>query len=308
MLPGMELRHLRYFVAVAEEQNVTRAALKLHVSQPALSRQVRDLEDELGFTLLERGANSMRLTEGGRAFLVEAKAVLQRAEAAVKTARAIATGNSGELHIGYAPSLTARILPPALRRFQADKPGVRVIWHDNSTEEMLSGLRENRIHLAFLVQPMPTTMKGLHFETITLDPVRIAVAPNHPFAQKRTVTSAEVLRHPLITYSRKEYPEYHELLKRLFGARGVKLRITEEHDSVTSLISAVEAGNGVAVAPDSISCISGPRLKLVPFSSPVEALSVGAAWLALSTAAKHFLNCAKVASKDSTKTQEGVAK
>src|SRR5689334_15351402 len=71
MLPGMELRHLRYFVAVAEEQNVTRAALKLHVSQPALSRQVRDLEDELGFSLLERGANSMRLTEGGRAFLVE---------------------------------------------------------------------------------------------------------------------------------------------------------------------------------------------------------------------------------------------
>src|SRR5437016_75278 len=113
----MELRHLRYFVAVAEEENVSRAALKLHVSQPALSRQVRDLEEELGFELLERSAKSVRLTNGGRAFLDEARAVLQRAEAAVKKARAVADGEDGELHIGYAPSLTARILPPTLRRF-----------------------------------------------------------------------------------------------------------------------------------------------------------------------------------------------
>ena len=115
----MELRHLRYFIGVAEEENVSRAALKLHVSQPALSRQIRDLEDELGFQLLERSAKSVRLTEAGRVFLVEARAVLQRAEDAVKTARAIATGG-GELHVGYAPSLTARILPATLRAFQSE--------------------------------------------------------------------------------------------------------------------------------------------------------------------------------------------
>src|SRR5438132_293917 len=99
----MELRHLRYFIGVAEEENVSRAALKLHVSQPALSRQIRDLEEELGFLLLERTARSVRLTEAARAFLIEA-----RAEDAVKAARAIATGQRGELHVGYAPSLTAR--------------------------------------------------------------------------------------------------------------------------------------------------------------------------------------------------------
>src|SRR5206468_11636846 len=104
----MELRHLRYFIGVAEEENVSRAALKLHVSQPALSRQIRDLEEELGFLLLERSARSVRLTEAGRAFLIEARAVLQRAEDAVKAARAIATGQRGELHVGYAPSVTAR--------------------------------------------------------------------------------------------------------------------------------------------------------------------------------------------------------
>src|SRR5580765_6903149 len=122
----MELRHLRYFIEVAEEENVSRAALKLHVSQPALSRQVRDLEEELGFPLLERSAKSVRLTEAGRMFLSEARAVLQRADEAVKAARTIAGGGSGELHVGYAPSLTARILPATLRAFQAEAPTVRV--------------------------------------------------------------------------------------------------------------------------------------------------------------------------------------
>src|SRR5205814_7464147 len=122
----MELRHLRYFVAVAEEENVSRAALKLHISQPGLSRQIRDLEGELGFMLLERKAKSVSLTEAGKAFLIEARAVLERTEDAVKAARAIATGGGGELHVGYAPSLTARILPPTLRAFQAELPNVRV--------------------------------------------------------------------------------------------------------------------------------------------------------------------------------------
>src|SRR5215468_8991773 len=101
----MELRHLRYFVAAAEAQNVSRAAARLHVSQPALSRQIRDLEEELGFPLFERSAKSVRLTEAGKTFLSEARAVLQRADEAVANARAVATDRP-ELHVGYAPSPT----------------------------------------------------------------------------------------------------------------------------------------------------------------------------------------------------------
>ena len=288
----VELRHLKYFIAVAEEENVTRAALRLHVSQPALSRQVRDLEDELGFPLLERGANSMRLTAGGRAFLAEARAVIERADAAVKTARAIATGESGELHIGYAPSLTARILPPVLREFQSQKPAVRVIWHDLSTQEMLNGLRENRLHLAFMVQPLRRMMTGLHFKQLVIDPVRLAVSPRHALAKLRSVAPTQAAQQPLITFSQKDYPEYHELLKKIFKGDKQDLRIAEEHDSVTSLISAVEAGNGVALAPESITCISGPRLSLIPFSTTVEPLKVGAAWKSLSAAAKFFVSLA----------------
>ena len=291
----MELRHLRYFIGVAEEENVSRAALKLHVSQPALSRQIRDLEDELGFLLLERSAKSVRLTAAGRAFVTEARAVLQRAEDAVKAARAIATGGSGELHVGYAPSLTARILPQTLRAFQAELPNVRVRLHDLSTEEMLAGLREGKLQMAFVVRLTPALLRGLRFEELARDPMCLAVAPKHPLAKRGTVTLAEVAREPLITYSRKDYPDAHENLAAMFAAIKSKPRIAEEHDSVSSLIAAVEAGNGVAIAPQSLTCTAGPRLKLIPLSPAPEPLAVGAAWSkgGLSAVAEQFLKCAK---------------
>jgi DNA-binding transcriptional LysR family regulator len=290
----MELRHLRYFIGAAEEENVSRAALKLHVSQPALSRQIRDLEDELGFLLLERGAKSVRLTEAGRAFLIEARAVLQRADDAVKTARSIATGG-GDLHVGYAPSLTARMLPSALRAFQAESPNVRVKLHDLSTEEMLAGLRTGSLHVAFVARPIASALRGLQFQELIRDRICIAVSPKHLFARKRSVTLAEVAREPIIAYSRKEYPEAHEMLTSLFAPTGTKLRIVGEHDSVSSLIAAVEAGTGVAIVPQTLTCTSGPRLKIVPITPVPPPLIVGAAWLkgGLSASGERFLHYAK---------------
>src|SRR6476646_4108477 len=122
----MELRHLRYFIAVAKEENVSRAALKLHLSQPALSRQIRDLEEEIGFKLFERSAKSLRLTDAGRVFIKEAQDVIQRATDGVAGARAIAAGERGEIHVGYASSVSARIFPQSLRTFQAVSSGLRV--------------------------------------------------------------------------------------------------------------------------------------------------------------------------------------
>jgi LysR family transcriptional regulator, benzoate and cis,cis-muconate-responsive activator of ben and cat genes len=293
----MELRHLRYFIAVGEEENVSRAALKLHVSQPGLSRQIRDLEDELGFLLLTRDAKSVRLTEAGRAFLSDARAALQRVEDAVKTARAVATGSRGELHVGYAPSLTARFLPRTLRAFQARSPGVRVKLHDLSTEEMLGGLREGALQMAFVVRLTPSLLRGLRFEELARDPMCLAVSPKHPLAGRRTVKLAEAAREPLITYSRQDYPDAHENLVAMFAALKSKPRIAEEHDSVSSLIAAVEAGNGVAIAPQSLSCTAGPRLRLIPFSPALAPLVVGAAWIknGLTPVAEQFLICAREA-------------
>ena len=293
----MELRHLRYFIAVADEENVTRAALKLHVSQPGLSRQIRDLEQELGFPLLERNAKSVRLTDAGKTFHAEARAALQRVEDGVKAARAVATGGQGELHVGFAPSLTVRMLPATLRGFQAGSPNVRVLLHDLSTEAMLAGLRDGTLQIALLVRPTPAMLRGLRFEELLRDTLCLAVAPRHRLARRRTVPLADVMREPLIAYSRKEYPEYHEALAELFaGIRG-KPQIAEEHDGITSLGTAVEAGCGVALVPESVTCLMGPRLKLLPISPAPKPLIIGAAWSegGLSAAGERFLQAAKAA-------------
>ena len=146
----MELRHLRYFVAVAELQNITRAAARLHVSQPPLSRQIRDLEDELGVNLFEHSAKALRLTEAGRVFLPEARAALQRVGDAVQTAKIVGTGQRGEIHVGYAPSLAVELLPRALKYFHESSPGVRVRLHDLSTQEMLLALGDGKLQVALL--------------------------------------------------------------------------------------------------------------------------------------------------------------
>jgi len=172
----------------------SRAALKLHVSQPALSRQIRDLEDELGFPLLERSAKSVSLTEAGRVFATQARAVLDRAKEAVKSARAVARGEGGELHLGYAPSPTAELLSRTLHAFQNVVPGVSVVLHDNSTEENLRGLRDRTLHVALVVQPCDESMAGLNFEPLQSFPICVAVAPSHPLARVTTVSLERLLK------------------------------------------------------------------------------------------------------------------
>src|SRR5882724_6440382 len=133
----MELRHLRYFVTVAELLNFTKAATRLRVAQPALSRQIHDLEDELGAQLLERRPRAVKLTEAGATFLPEAKAILQRVEQATRAVQAVIRDERGQIHVGYAPSPTVELLPCSLHTFQNLAPGVRVNLHDLSSEEML---------------------------------------------------------------------------------------------------------------------------------------------------------------------------
>lgn len=273
----MELRHLRYFIAAAEEENVSRAALKLHVSQPGISRQIKDLEDEIGFQLFERSAKSLKLTEAGKVFLAEAKSILQRADNAVKNARAVAENAGGELHVGYAPSLTVKILPQALRAFQTQFPKVRVSLHDLSTEEMLSKLREGKLHLALTVQPQKKLLRDLNFKLLANYSMCIAVAPKHPFAKLKSVTLAQLAGEPLIGYRRADYPDYHEHLEALAdGHPG--LHVAEEHDGITSIIAAVESGRGFALVPDLFECMVGPRLKIIPLNPKGENISVGAIW------------------------------
>lgn len=274
----MELRHLRYFVVVAEEQNITRAAARLHVSQPPLSRQIRDLEQELGVALFERSAQAVRLTDAGSAFLGEARAVLFRVDQAIDHVRAIATQCGGQLRVGYAPSPTVELLPPALRAFSKALPKVKVVLHDMTGGEMIDGLNNGSLDIALIVKPSEKAARGLNVEVLRQYRSGIAIPPGHRFTGKNSVTIKEVLAEPLVVYSAKDYPDYHEMLESLLGKALRSLRIVEECDGAMSLITAVESGRGVAIASESLCCVAGHRIGFVPLSPAPAPMSVCMAW------------------------------
>jgi DNA-binding transcriptional LysR family regulator len=294
----VELRHLRYFVAAAETENVSRAALKLHVSQPALSRQIRDLEDEIGFALFERTAKSVSLTNAGRIFLDDARALLKQAQEAVKKAHDVAHAGETELRVGYSPTPTARMLPEILRIYQRAMPNVHVKLHDWANEENVAGLRDGRLQLAFLVRPPKAgALRDLRFEELVSEHVRLAVSPTHPLARRRAVSIDDAAREPIVALTREEYLDYHAFLSLIFASANNKPRIVEEHDSMPSVISAIEAGTGVAPAVEAFGYTFGNRIKLLRLTPEPKPISIGIAAPKgrLSPATEKFWQCAKEA-------------
>jgi DNA-binding transcriptional LysR family regulator len=295
----VELRHLRYFVAVAETQNVLRAATqKLHVSQPAVSRQIRDLEDELGVLLFERTGKAVKLTDAGRLFLKEARAVLDRTDAAVASVRAFAQGGEKELHVGYSPLPGAQVVPAALRAFQQAMPNVRVKLHDWSNEEIVAGVRDGRLQLAFCVPPLRRgAFRDLRFEELIRERVRVAVPPNHRLAQRPSVSLADAAQEPFIGLTRENAPHYYAYLAAVFAPVKNKPRVIEEHDSMLGVISAIEAGAGVGLAVASIGYSFGNRVKLLRLTPEPKPISFGIAGRKgrLSPATEKFWQCAKEA-------------
>lgn len=295
----MELRHLRYFTTVAELLNFTRAAKQLRVAQPALSRQIRDLEDELGAPLLERSPRAVKLTAAGIVFLPEARAILQHAETAMQAVRAVARGERGQIQVGYAPSPTVELLPCALHTFQNLAPDVRVTLHDLSSEEMLAGLHDGKLDLCLMVKPSVKALRGLKFDLLREYPTCVAMSPVHPFTKLKHVALKQLAGEPMLAYSRADYPEYHAMLEEVFRLIRSRPRVVEEHDSASGLITAVEIGRGVALVPACFALFTGGRIKLRPLLPAPAALPVGAAYVAgkISAAAKQFLTAAGGAGK-----------
>jgi len=273
----MELRHLRYFLAVAEALNFTKAAALLRIAQPALSRRVQDLEDEIGVDLLKRSPRGVVLTAEGKLFLDKTRHILKLADESVEQVRALARGEEGELHMGYAPAPTVEILPPALAAFQKAFPRVRVLLHDFSEQELIDGLRNGRLELALMPRGAGPQSIGLEFETLRSYPICVAVAPTHRFARLKTITLEMVATEAMIGFNRKDYPEYYVGLDRIFEPLGIKPRIVVECDSSSSLITEIETGRGVAIASPVLRHASGKRLLYRPLTGTTEVLSVGIA-------------------------------
>ncbi len=289
----MELRHLRYFLTVAEKLSFTKAAAELRVAQPALSRQVRDLEEEIGVQLLNRSPNGVTLTQEGRFYLDEVRELLRLSTEAVERVQAFSRGQRGELHIGYAPTPTVEILPRALDAFQSEFPNVHVQLHDASRRELVDGLKSGVFEIALMPE---VTAPGIVFEAVCSYPFAVAFPPGHSFSRLKKVPFEKLATQPLVGFSRIEYPDYYAFLKAIFQSSGFEANLVSECDSASTLIAAVESGRGVAVTVPILRFVSGKRLAYRPIEGITKKVSVGVARLTsgkLTKAAESFFRLCK---------------
>ena len=271
----MELRHLRYFLAVGEALSFTKAAAQLQVAQSALSRQVQDLEDEIGVDLMRRSPRGLTLTAEGKLFLEEVRGLLKRADESVEKVRALARGEYGELHIGYVQVPTVEILPPALAAFQKAGPNVKVVLHDLSSDELIAGLHNASLELAVMVQPTGEQTAGIEFELLRTYPWCVALTGAHPFARLKSISLEKVAAQPLVALRRKDFSEYHRVLERIFASISAKPHIVVECDSASSVILELEAGRGIALVTTILKRVAGKRLLYRPLTGTAEAQLVG---------------------------------
>lgn len=267
----MELRQLRYFVAVAETGNISRAARKIFLTQPALSRQIKALEEEIGLCLFERQAHSIQLTPTGEALVREARELLRHADEVIERVRSAARGV--RLRVGYAPSLSAGILSAAVGNFTQAHQNARVELCDLSTAQMLAGLESGDLDVVLCVGP-PRASRGLTWTPLAQGAWRLAVGRNHPFARRSRVTPAEVAAEPLLVFSRRDYPEYWEHLTTWLHAHRQHPATTDEYDGAENLMAAVEAGLGVALVTTQMARLFPNRARLVSLSAAPEPLPI----------------------------------
>jgi DNA-binding transcriptional LysR family regulator len=295
----VELRHLRYFVAVAEMGNVSHAATdRLHVAQPSLSRQIRDLEKAVGVPLLERTPRGVCLTDAGHAFLDEARAILKYTDEAVARIRSIGGKREAELHVGDFPLVAARIMPSLLRDYQKAMPNVRVQLHAWPVEKEIAAVRDGQLQLAIIIPPLTGNWRReLRFEELMSLRVCLAVSRNHPFARRKAVSLTEAARQPFVGLLHEEFPQHRVYVSAIFARVKDKPRFVEEHDGWSGLLSAVDAGTGVAIVSDAFDYSFSDRVKFLPLTPEPKRVPLGVISRKgrLSPAAEKFCLCAREA-------------
>ena len=243
----MELRTFRYFVALAEELHFGRAASRLAITQPPLSLAIRALEDELGVTLFERTRRHVALTHAGAAFLEQARAVLARADEAVRLAQAADRGDVGRLTIGYMSASIFTLLPAVLREFAARHPGVRLDLRELTLPQQIAALRAGDLHAGF-VRP-PVTDAELAAESLLEEPLLVALPAGHPLAALRRVRIGRLADEAFVMFQRAPGLVLHDLVLGFCLQHGISPRVAQEASQTHAVVGLVSAGIGVALVP-----------------------------------------------------------
>jgi DNA-binding transcriptional LysR family regulator len=254
----MELRHLRYFVAVASEGNFTRAAAALGMQQPPLSQQIRDLERELGFDLFRRLPRGVALTPGGAVFRDEAVAILAAAEHAVKRARRAASGTEGSLSLGFTSSaMSHKLAPEMIRRFRLEHPAVELVIQEGNAEQISERVASGQLDLGFIRRAV-SERSGLEYHAVIEEPLLIALPRDHPVARrvakqrKPSIRLAELAAEPFIFVRRPGAPGMYGDLVRACHKAGFAPNVVAEVSQMLTGITLVAAGIGVSAVPASM--------------------------------------------------------
>ncbi|MGH3328771.1 MAG: LysR substrate-binding domain-containing protein [Streptomycetales bacterium] len=272
----MELRHLRYFLAVAQELHFGRAAEQLHIVQPALSKQIAALEREVGVRLLERTKRSVRLTQAGAVFLGEARQVLAHANLAAEHARAAGRGERGVLVIGFIPPALNSVLPPALRAHRLRYPDVRLVLRESPNRVAVDGVLSSQLHLAFVRLPIEDT--ALCCETVLEEPVMLAVPDDHELADLEEIPLAALADEAFVMIPRSQEQVLHDYYIALCLQAGFSPRIVHEVNHLLVAVGLVAGGVGVAFVPASTQSVLRPGVVYRPLREPTPMFRLGAVW------------------------------
>lgn len=263
----MELRHLRYFLAVAERRHFGRAAAQLGISQPPLSQQIRDLERELGVRLFERGRGGVRLTEAGAAFEPQARATLAQASRALAEARRVGRGEAGRLELGFSGSLPfSGVFGRLLREFRASYPAVQLHLRELGSAEQVSGILSQRLDLGMLRLTPSRLPVGLSGLTLFSEPLVVALPTAHRLASRPQLRLTELAAEPWITFAPAIPGGLPEQIDHLLRAAGLVPRVVQQAHEMPTLIGMVAAGVGVTLVAASMQRIRLPGVTFRPLS------------------------------------------
>ena len=253
----MEIRHLRYFVAVAEELHFGRAARRLHIQQPPLSRQIQDLESELGFALFERSRRRVELTPAGTALLGRARQVFDALDVAIHDARSASEGESGRLVVGYPSSLAYSGLTELLRTFRTRFPSVEISLREQPPADQIDGLKAGRLDVGFVRTSLDDST--LAAELVRRESLMVVLPDDHRLVEQLRIPLEELAQEPFVLFPRARGPAFFDQLMALCGRAGFTPRIVQEAAQL-DIVSLVAAGFGISIMPSSMQNFRRPGL------------------------------------------------